>query len=181
MAAPGIVRRLRAVERDNVREHLLRLDDEDRLLRFAGYLSDAQIDTYCANLDWGRALIVGYVVDGEVRAIGELKSMLDGGSRAAELAVSVERRFRSRGVGTALLRRLIVAARNRFILRLHMICLMDNARVQHLARKLDGRLIFDQGEVEARIEPPWPTYWTLLEETLDATPVPAQPLHLPLR
>jgi hypothetical protein len=130
MAAPGIVRRLRAIERDKVRDHLLRLDAEDRLRRFAGYLSDAQIETYCANLDWGRALIV--------------------------------------------------AARNRFIARLHMICLMDNARVQHLARKLDGRLAFEQGEVEARIEPPWPTYWTLLEETLDATPVPAPMPHPPL-
>jgi ribosomal protein S18 acetylase RimI-like enzyme len=180
MAAPGIVRRLRAIERDKVRDHLLRLDTEDRLRRFAGYLSDAQIETYCANLDWARALIVGYVVDGEVRAIGELKPMADGRSRAAELAVSVERQFQSRGIGTVLLRRLIVAARNRFIRRLHMICLMDNARVQHLARKLDGRLAFEQGEVEARIEPPWPTYWTLLEETLDATPVPAPMPHPPL-
>jgi ribosomal protein S18 acetylase RimI-like enzyme len=181
MAVAGPLRRLWADERGKVCEHLLRLDGEDRLRRFAGYFSDAQIETYCASLDWGRALIVGYVVDGEVRAIGELKPMPDGWSSAAELAVSVERRFQNRGVGTALLRRLIVAARNRFIPRLRMICLMDNARVQHLARKLDGRLIFDQGEVEARIEPPWPTWWTLLEETVDATPVPAPVPHPPLR
>jgi hypothetical protein len=34
------------------------------------------------------------------------------------------------------------------------------------ARRLGGALVFDGGEAEARIEPPWPTPWTWLEEAL---------------
>ncbi len=85
---------------------------------------------------------------------------------AAELAVSVEPRWQNRGIGTALLRRLIVAARNRLIGRLYMVCLIDNHRVVRMARRFEGRLEFDRGEALARIEPPWPTWWTVLEETL---------------
>jgi hypothetical protein len=43
MDAPGTIRRLWAIERGKVRDHLLRLDPEDRLLRFGSYVSHAQI------------------------------------------------------------------------------------------------------------------------------------------
>jgi ribosomal protein S18 acetylase RimI-like enzyme len=172
MATRGVIRRLWAGERDRVRDHLLRLDGEDRVLRFGGYASDAHITAYCERLDWRRVLVVGYVTNGKVRALGQLELIGAGWPRAAELAVSVERPFQNRSIGTALLRRLIIAARNRLIERVYMICLMDNGRAVRMARRLDGALRFQQGEVEARIEPPWPTPWTLLEETLDASLVP---------
>jgi hypothetical protein len=100
MQAPGRIRRLSALERGKLRDHLLRLAPEDRLLRFGGYLSDSLIDAYCDGLEWGRAIIIGYLVDGEVRGLGELKPMARTLSRAAEAALSVERPYRDRGVGT---------------------------------------------------------------------------------
>jgi GNAT superfamily N-acetyltransferase len=116
-------------------------------------------------------VIVGYLEAGELRAQGELLPITDDGMRAAEVAVSVEPAWQSRGIGTELLRRLIVAARNRLIGRLDMVCLIDNHRVLRMARRFEGRLDFDRGEALARIEPPWPTWWTLMEEALDAAPV----------
>ena len=167
MNAAGSIRRLRAAERDRVRDHLLRLDPADRQLRFGGYASPARIAAYCAELDFGRALVLGHLVEGEVRALGELKPLAGTWPRAAEIAISVERPFQGRGVGSKLLRRLVVAARNRLFERLYMVCLIDNGRMMRLARRFDSRLSVDRGEVEARIEPPWPTWWTVLEETLD--------------
>jgi len=142
------------------------------MLRFGGYASAAQIAAYGERLDWSRALVVGYVTGGEVRGLGQLEPIGAGRPRSAELAVSVERPFQSRGIGTALLRRLVVAARNRLIERLYMICLMDNGRAVRMARRLDGALRFDDGEAQARIEPPWPTPWSWLEEALLETAVP---------
>ena len=72
MAARGVIRRLWAVERAKVRDHLLRLEREDRQRRFGGSVTDAHIETYCAGLDWGRGVVLGYVEGGEVRAVGEL-------------------------------------------------------------------------------------------------------------
>jgi GNAT superfamily N-acetyltransferase len=171
MVGSGVIRRLWPIGRERVRDHLLRLDPESRRLRFGGLVGPAQIEAHCAGLDWRRAVIVGYFEAGEVRGLGELLPMTEDGGRGAELAVSVERSWQNRGVGTELLRRLIVAARNRLIGRLHMVCLIDNHRVLRMARRFDGNLKVDCGEALARIEPPWPTWWTLLEETLHAAPV----------
>ncbi|HZA65555.1 MAG TPA: GNAT family N-acetyltransferase [Geminicoccaceae bacterium] len=162
-----MIRRLWPFERAKIRDHLLRLDRDDRLLRFGGYASADRIAAYCERLDWNRAIVIGCVIGGEVRGIGELKPIGAGWPRAAELAVSVERPYQDRGIGTALLRRLVVFARNRLLDRLFMICLIDNGKALRMARRLDGALRFDHGEAEARIEPPWPTPWTWLEETLE--------------
>jgi len=166
VAARGVIRRLWAGERDQIRDHLLRLNPEDRHLRFGGHASALHIAAYCAGLNWSRGLVLGYLIAGRVRGVGELKVIGDGSSRAAELAISVERPFQNRGIGTALARRLVNAARNRLIERIHMVCLIENGRAVRMARRLDGALVFAGGEAEARIEPPWPTPWTWLEETL---------------
>jgi GNAT superfamily N-acetyltransferase len=165
MPTRGVIRRLWAGERDLVRDHLLRLDAEDRQLRFGGYASNAHIADYCEGLDWSRGLMLGYVVVGQVRGVGELR-LIGAASRAAELANSVERPFQNRGIGTALLRRLVLAARNRLIAQIRMVCLIDNGKAVRMARRLDGALVFDGGEAEARVEPPSPTPWTWLEEAL---------------
>ena len=106
-------------------------------------------------------LLRGFIRTGELR-------LIDGAwPRAAEIAVSVEAPFRGRGLGTELCRRLVVRARNRFVGKVHMLCLLDNRRVQRIARGLGGALTFYQGEVEARLEPPWPDPASAAEEWLD--------------
>jgi GNAT superfamily N-acetyltransferase len=165
-----------------VRDHLLRLDGEDRQLRFGAHVSPAQVAAYCAALDIGRTLLLGCLVEGELRAVGELTTLAGAGPRTAEIAISVERRFQGRGIGGALLRRLIVAARNRLFERLYMVCLIDNGRMVRLARRVGSRLEVERGEVEARIDPPWPTFWTLLEEILGEAHAPVgAPSTGPLR
>ncbi len=171
MIGSGVIRRLWPIEGERVRGHLLRLDPDGRRLRFGGLVGPAQIEAHCAGLDWRRGAIIGYLEAGAVRGVGELLPAAEGGSGTAELAVSVEPRWQNRGIGTALLRRLVVAARNRLIGRLTMVCLIDNHRAVRMARRFEGRLEIDRGEALARIEPPWPTWWTLLEETFDGAPV----------
>ena len=85
-------------------------------------------------------------------------------------AISVEPPFRGRGVGTDLCRRLLVRARSRLIARVHTLCLLDNRRVQRIARGLGGALAFHPGEVEAEIGLPWPQPFGLAEEWLDEVP-----------
>jgi GNAT superfamily N-acetyltransferase len=167
MERSGTLRRLGSRDRDRLRDHLLRLDSEDRQLRFGAHVSPAQVAAHCAALDTGRTLLLGYLAQGELCAAGELTALVGAGPRSAEIAISVERRFQGRGIGSALLRRLIVAARNRLFERLYMVCLIDNGRMMRLARRFGGRLEVEQGAVAARIDPPWPTFWTVLEEVLD--------------
>jgi GNAT superfamily N-acetyltransferase len=163
----GVVRRLGRGERDRLLGHLLRLDAEDRRLRFGGHASDERVRAYCARLDWSRSVVLGCLVAGEPRGVGELKPVEGAWPPMAELAVSVEAPFRGRGIGTELCRRLVVRARNRFVARVHMLCLLDNRRVQRIARGLGGALTFHPGEAEAEIGLPWPDPASASEEWLD--------------
>ena len=150
-------------------EHFLRLDGEDRRRRFGGHASDERVRAYGARLERhpGDAVVLGGFVAGALRAVGELKPIGGAWPRAAELAVSVEQPFRGCGLGTELCRRLVVRARNRFVARVHMLCLLDNRPVQRIARGLGGALHFHPGEVEAELQPPWPDPISALEEWLD--------------
>ena len=61
----------------------------------------------------------------------------------------------------------LVRARNRFVARVHMLCLLDNRRVQRIARGLGGALAFYPGEAEAQLDLRWPDALTGFEEWLD--------------
>ena len=75
-----------------------------------------------------------------------------GFAKQAEAAFSVENDWQSHGVGSALLERTLLTARNRGIAHLHMACLADNRRMQQLARKFDAELSFDFGSVVGEVE-----------------------------
>lgn len=166
-ARSGLVfRKLWPSERDKVRDHFLRLDPEDRQLRFFGHASDEFIERYCQEvLSTGYVVLAGFA-DGEVRAVGELRAYGAPGDRKAEIAISIERPYQSRGAGSELFRRLINLARNRAIRTIHSACLVDNARMQRIARKFGCNVQVESGQAEARLEPPWPNYFSLMEEAV---------------
>lgn len=148
-----------------VREHLLRLQPDERRRRFFGCVGDAEIADYADGIFAAGAIVLGCFVGGTLRAIGELHPMERRG-RLAEVAVTVERPFQSRGIGTELLRRIVELAGNRLVGTLHLSCLIDNVPVQRIARHLGGALHQNDGLVEAEINPPWPSYGSLLGEAL---------------
>jgi RimJ/RimL family protein N-acetyltransferase len=70
----------------------------------------------------------------------------------AELGVSVLPAHRGRGVGSALLARAADHVRNRFVTRLFMHCLAENAAMMHIARKLGMKIFVDTGEADAFVK-----------------------------
>jgi len=91
-----VIRRLWPFARARLRDHLLRLHHDERVLRFGGHLSAARIAAYCERRDWSGTLVIGCIAAGEVRRVGQLTLISDAWPRKAELAVSVERRFQNR-------------------------------------------------------------------------------------
>src|SRR5262249_8523676 len=108
--------------------------------------------------------IHGFFVDGTLRGAGELRPLGTGFAAEAEAAFSIERPWQSHGVGTALLQRTLLAARNRGFKLLHMACLAENRRMQQLARQFDAGLTFDCGSVVGEVEAPQPTPLSLMRE-----------------
>jgi GNAT superfamily N-acetyltransferase len=174
----GTVRRLWIGEAELYRQHLLRLDAESRRNRFGGAVSDEFIRRYAQSSALSGAIIYGFFVNGVLRGAAELRLLEHGGD--AEAALSVERPWQSRGVGTALLERVLLAARNRQVERLHMLCLAENRRMQQLARKSDAALSFEAGSVMGEMKAPHPTATSLMRELVaDGTDLATAMLDVP--
>lgn len=162
----GIVRKLWIGETDAYTEHLLRLDPDSRRRRFSGAVSDDIIRRHTAGAHGVGVVIHGFFVDGILRGSAELRTYQPAHSRAAEAAFSIERPWQSHGVGSALLERTLLTARNRGIKKLHMHCLAENERMQQLARKFDAELSFDFGSVIGEVDPPRSTALSLMREMM---------------
>jgi GNAT superfamily N-acetyltransferase len=160
----GIVRKLWVGETDAYRDHLLRLDPDSRRTRFSGAVSDQTIAQHAATASGVGVVVHGFFVDGTLRGAAELRRIGPVFSREAEAAFSIEKPWQSHGVGTALLQRTLLSARNRGIKSLHMHCLSDNRRMQQLARKFEADLSFDFGSVVGEVDAPRFTALSLMRE-----------------
>jgi GNAT superfamily N-acetyltransferase len=107
LVSGGTVRRLWIGEAELYGQHLLRLDAESRRNRFGGAVSDEFIGRYAESSTLSGAVIYGFFVDGVLRGAAELRLLEHAGD--AEAALSVEKPWQSRGVGTALLERVLLA------------------------------------------------------------------------
>ena len=145
-------------------EHLLRLDPQSRRSRFGATVSDEFIDNYVVVANSLDSIIHGFFVDDILRGAAELRPVGPSFTQEAEAAFSIERPWQSHGVGTALLARTLLAARNRGFKLLHMACLADNRRMQQLALKFDAELSFDFGTVIGEVEAAHPTPLSLMRE-----------------
>ena len=156
----GLIRKLWRVETNAYRDHLLRLDAQSRRNRFGGAVADDTIRSYAATTRDSDVIVHGFFVDGVLRGVADLRIF----GREAEAAFSIEKPWQSHGVGSALLERSLLAARNRGIQLLHVYCLAENHRMQQLARKFDAELTFDFGTVTGKMENPHPTPLSVMRE-----------------
>ena len=165
----GTIRKLWPGETDAYRDHLLRLDHESRHRRFSGAVADEVIARHAATASGLGVVVYGFFVDGVMRGAAELRQSGSLFSHEAEAAFSIEQPWQSHGVGTELLERTLLSARNRGIKSLRMDCLAENRRMQQLARKFDAEFSFDFGSVVGEVDPPRSTALSLLREVMADT------------
>jgi GNAT superfamily N-acetyltransferase len=161
-----VIRKLWIGESDKYGEHMLRLDPQSRRNRFGGGVSDDYIRKYADLSSALDTIVHGCFIDGVLRGAAELRPLGLNRPRQAEAALSVEKSWQSHGIGSALLARTLLTARNRGFCLLHMACLADNQRMQQLARKFDAELSFDFGSVVGEVESSRPTPLSLMRELM---------------
>jgi GNAT superfamily N-acetyltransferase len=162
----GMIRKLWISETDAYCDHLLRLDLESRRRRFSGAVSDDFIASHARSATGLSVVVHGFFVGGILRGAAELRRFGSLLIREGEAAFSIEQLWQSHGVGTVLLERTLLSARNRGIKSLQMHCLADNQRMQQLARKFEADLKFDFGSVVGEVDPPRYTPMSLLREAV---------------
>jgi len=151
-AFQGIVRTLSHEKLPLLRDHLLRLDRESRRDRFHGFLDDDFIERYAAKCGSDGTAIIAYFDDGVVRGAAELHPPDASPDSVPEIAFSVERTVRRRGVGSRLFRELIAEADRRGYESLRITTGADNKAMRALARKFGAQLTFDHGESTGTID-----------------------------
>lgn len=145
------VQRLTEASRPSLERHFLSLEPEDVRLRFGANIAAAAIASYVARIDFDVDAVLG-VHDESLSIIGVAHVAFTGD--LAELGVSVLSGHRGRGIGTALLARAAAHVRNRFVTRLFMHCLAENAGMLHIARKLGMTVCLEAGEADAFLHLP---------------------------
>lgn len=166
----GVVRRLSVFDQDAFTQHMLRLDEDSRRLRFGMIASDAFLLEYAKGCSRWDVVIYGYFVGDILRGAAELRPLGPGAQAEAEVAFSVENDFRGQGVGSQLFEKMVRAARNRGYSKLYMSCLSTNRAMQALARKYAAEFSLDDVGTVGTIKPEHRTMDTMVEEASEDAP-----------
>ena len=164
--ASGVIRKLWDVETDAYCDHLLRLDPQSRRNRFSGSIADEAIRSFAATARGPDVVVHAFFVDGVLRGAADLHIVRPLDLRDAEAAFSIEKPWQGRGVGSALLERTLLCARNRGVKHVLVSCLPQNKRMRQLARKFEAAFSFDYDTVIGTMENPNPTPLSIMQEIL---------------
>jgi GNAT superfamily N-acetyltransferase len=131
MSESAEVRLLGAAELECYLEHMMRLDGTARAQRFAAGVDDTYVMSHCLHLIVARTSLIGAFVDGELRGAAELEVDDDGGT--AELVLAVEKAWRGKGLGRALMRAAVDQAAARKVGSVRIDVDRDNAAMHRVA------------------------------------------------
>lgn len=149
-AAP--VRELYTGHRSKILSHLLLLNEEDRRLRFGTQTPNEVIEAYVERLDFSKDTLFGSF-DSQLHLVGMAHlayiPKVKGQVNAAEFGVSVLPNGRGQGIGTTLLARAAVHARNTSIETLFVHCLANNKTMMHLAQRAGMHVQHTYGDADA--------------------------------
>lgn len=135
-----------AMEADFIR----RLSPESKHFRFLGGVSElppAEIARLCSVDGKRSAAFVATMKRGDREVeIGVARYAADSSSEVREIAVSVADEWQHKGLGVALMRRLIAAARDNGVKRLYSVDFADNTAMSALAQDLGMSAARDPGD-----------------------------------
>lgn len=152
LPANGSIRTLTAREMPLLREHLLRLDPESRRDRFNGAADESFVESYAARCLADGTVVIAYVEDGKVLGAAELHQPDASSDGVPEIAFSVERSARRKGVGSILFTTLIAKARSLGYDSLRITTGSQNQAMRALAHKFGAKLAFRRGESSGSID-----------------------------
>lgn len=146
-----LIRELTRAEHPALLAHFLALDGSDRRLRFGAAPSERALRQYVERIDFDHDAVFG-VADEELKLLGVAHVART--DAHAELGISVLDGQRGRGIGSALLARAHLRARNWGVAALFMHCLTENASMMRLARRRGMEIGAHGGEADAWLRLP---------------------------
>lgn len=154
-----VITTLQDLDKRAILDHLLRLDTEDRYMRFFAAVNDDVLTLYVKDkmsLEESKAFGIYDPNDRDkliafAHLTGEEKIAY--GCRA-ELGISIDKNFRNMGLASRLLDRVLTHCRAHGVNTLFMSCLRQNVTMQRLAKRAGLRLVLDHQEALAELNLP---------------------------
>ena len=153
------IRPISPADHDRLADHFGRLSTKTRFKRFLGSvvsLSERQLRQFTDVDHHGHEALVAVSADGEIEGVARYIAA-SGASSVAEVAVTIADEWQGRGVGSALLARLMGRARDEGIDTFTASCFANNREMLMLFRELGKEVeILGQsgGVIEVEIELP---------------------------
>ena len=166
------VRRLYRPDLPAFADHLIRLDPETRYNRFGLQVSDDYLREYAEMSFKPGSIVYGWFEDHTLRGAAELRVFAAHDRplrKDGEAAFSVEKPWRRRGIGTELMGHVVLAARNRRIATLSILCLRPHQAMLALSRKFEADLEFELNDVTGHLVARPPSALSLWRELVDNT------------
>ncbi len=156
--------RLDASNRPALLAHFLALNREDRRMRFGFIARDTSVERYVKDIDFEQDAVFG-VQSGETGRQFDGIAHLAFARHHVEIGVSVLEQARGQGIGSALVSRAVVHARNLGIEKLFMHGLSENDVVMRIARSLGISVVTIGCDSEASLAFPATGARSALRET----------------
>lgn len=137
---------------DSLTQHLLRLNINDRYLRFCSALSDDAINGYTSRLNLAGPDVVFVVTDADPSVVVGMLHIAPDGSDSAEFALSVDSTHRKRGIGDVLFERGLLHCESVGIRHIYMNCLSTNEAIKRMAAKRGMKITTDRSESMATLD-----------------------------
>lgn len=161
------IRNLSPHHASRISDHLLALNQRDRLLRFGFLATDGQIQGYVDHIDFARDLVFG-IFDRRLKLLAmahlAFEPAGDQPGTVVEFGVSVSERARGRGYGARMFDHAVTHARNRGARTMMIHIARDNAAMLGIVRRAGAAVEFDGSEAVARLLLPQDTLGSQLEE-----------------
>jgi RimJ/RimL family protein N-acetyltransferase len=157
------VRKLLPSEMTQYQDHLLKLSDRDRHMRFGGIVSDEAIMKYVDNINLERGVVkVMHDGDNKVVAAIHVEIFKDGGT--AEIGLSVDEAYRGRGLSHDLFKAALRWLQTHKVERAYLMCLRENSPMIHIAKSEGMKLRPEGSEMEAFMDVGNATIFTYWDE-----------------
>ena len=137
--------------RDKLISHFVRLNENDRRMRFGVVLNNDRIAHYVDDQIKNDDIVFAiFDNDGEIVANLHMAKVRNDAS-AVEFGLSVNEDFRNRGFASALFAKATQFAKTVGCKRIYTYCLGENKAMQHLAKKHQLKVMLEYGDVTGEL------------------------------
>lgn len=153
-ASVSAPRRLGSSDRDAILNHLLRLSDGARQMRFCHVLNDDGVRSYAEQINFERDICIG-VFDRQENLVALVQGFAyeERGVRLMEAAFSTDEAMRRRGLGTLLFAEITDCALAAGVERVIAQCLAGNRPMRMLLLAAGATCEVEDGEVVGHLHP----------------------------